>query len=81
MRKSFFIDENVSIAVELYKFPNAIKELEELCIRAGNDGVSVVAVEKESGQVVGASFNKIQVPRYFCIQIAALSFILILDQR
>ncbi|KAI4465495.1 n-acetyltransferase-related [Holotrichia oblita] len=46
MRKSFFLDEKVCIAVELHKHPNAIDELEELCVRAANDGVSVVAVEK-----------------------------------
>lgn len=63
MRKSFFIDEKVSIAVELYKHPKAIKELEELCVRAAYDGVSVVAVEKSSGLVAGALFNKLQVFR------------------
>lgn len=61
MRKSFFLDEKVCIGVELSKYPNAITELEELCVRAANDGVSVVAVEKKSGLVVGASFNKLQV--------------------
>ncbi|KAI4465525.1 n-acetyltransferase-related [Holotrichia oblita] len=61
MRKSFFLDEKVCIAVELHKHPNAIDELEELCVRAANDGVSVVAVEKKSGLVAGASFNKLQV--------------------
>lgn len=61
MRKSFFIDENVSIAVQLQKHPNAIKELEELSINAAKDGVSIVAIEKSSGTVAGASFNKIQV--------------------
>ncbi|GJQ70621.1 hypothetical protein Trydic_g23012 [Trypoxylus dichotomus] len=61
MRKSFFIEENVSIAVELHKYPNAIKELEELCVRAANDGASIVAIEKKSGLVVGAAFNKMQI--------------------
>lgn len=74
MNKSFFIDENVAKAVELYKNPAAIKELEELSMNAANDGVSVIAVEKSTGKVVGVSFNKLQV----CL--AYIDFKLILNK-
>lgn len=59
--KAFFPYENVCIAIGLAEKPHAMKELEELCVNAAKDGVSVVAVEKSSGFVVGAAFNKLQV--------------------
>lgn len=61
IRNSLFIDGMVDIAVELFKYPKARKELDELSLRAAEDGVSVVAIEKKSNLVVGALFNKIQV--------------------
>lgn len=61
IRKSFFICENVSKGVDLTSEPGASKELEELCLHAAKDGVSVVAVDVDSGDVVGVAFNKIQV--------------------
>lgn len=62
MRESFFVDEMVSRAVELHKHPAARRELEELSMNAARDGVSVIAVEKATGRVVGVAFNKLQVP-------------------
>lgn len=64
MEKSFFIDEKVCIAVDLANNPGAIKELSELALRAANDGLSLVAVDKRTGKVAGASFNKLQVPNH-----------------
>lgn len=61
MKESFFIYENVSIAVELDKSPEGRKELEELSLNAARDGVSIIAVEKATGNVIGVSFNKLQV--------------------
>lgn len=61
IRKSFFIYENVCKAVDLLSEPSASKELEELCLDAAKDGVSVVAVDTNSRKVVGVAFNKIQV--------------------
>lgn len=58
---AFFPHENVCIAVGLAENPNAMKELEELTVNAARDGVSIVAVEKSSGTVIGAAFNKLQV--------------------
>lgn len=51
IRKSFFIYENVCKAVDLLSEPSASKELEELCLDAAKDGVSVV--------VSFSSFSKI----------------------
>lgn len=62
MRTSFFTGENVSKAVGVVSEPGAVDELIELCLDAAKDGVSVVAIEVETGDVVGALFNKIQVP-------------------
>ncbi|KAF5294161.1 hypothetical protein FQR65_LT10872 [Abscondita terminalis] len=61
IRKSFFVDENACIAVNLQREPNAAIELEELCVRTALDGISVIAIDRKTGQVVGVSFNKLQV--------------------
>ncbi|XP_035722272.1 uncharacterized protein LOC118441670 isoform X1 [Vespa mandarinia] len=61
IRKSLFIHESVCKGVELMTEPGAAEELIELCLNAAKDGVSIVAIDVESGEVVGALFNKIQV--------------------
>ncbi|XP_070157794.1 uncharacterized protein [Polyergus mexicanus] len=61
MRKSFFVYESVSKAVDLNSEPGACEEIEELCLNAAKDGVSVVAIDITSNEVVGVCFNKIQV--------------------
>jgi len=61
IRKSFFLHESVSIGVELKSDPGACKELEELCLIAAKDGVSVVAIDNHTNEVIGVAFNKIQV--------------------
>lgn len=61
MKNGFFKDEQVALAVELNKEPGADDELLALCLRAARDGVSIVAIDKSSGKVAGASFNKILV--------------------
>lgn len=58
--EAFYPHENVCVAVDFADNPNAMKEMDELIIAAARDGVSLVAVEKSSGTVVGAAFNKIQ---------------------
>ncbi|KOX73397.1 hypothetical protein WN51_14443 [Melipona quadrifasciata] len=60
IRKSFFIYENVCKGVDLLSEPGASKELEELCLETAKDGVSVVAVDVNSREVIGVAFNKIQ---------------------
>lgn len=64
MRDSFFNDENVAIATEVCLNPAAKKELEELCVRAAKDGVSLVAVDKNNGKVAAVAFNKLQVKKF-----------------
>ncbi|XP_043275152.1 uncharacterized protein [Venturia canescens] len=61
IREEFFTDENVSVGVELTSEPGASEELEELCLDAIKDGVSVVAIDVTTGKVVGAALNKIQI--------------------
>lgn len=65
IRKSFFLYEKICIAVELNSEPGASKELEELCLYTAKDGVSVVAIDVTTNEVVGVAFNKIQVSEQF----------------
>lgn len=69
MRKAFFTDENVSVAVNLISEPGAPEELEELCLDAIKDGVSVVAIDIRTREVVGAALNKLQVRVKFYLSI------------
>ncbi|XP_011707436.1 PREDICTED: uncharacterized protein LOC105462500 isoform X1 [Wasmannia auropunctata] len=61
IRKTFFLYESVSIAVEMNSEPGACAELEELCLYAAKDGVSVVAIDITTNEVIGVAFNKLQV--------------------
>lgn len=61
IRKTFFFYESVCVAVDLMSEPGASEELEELCLYAAKDGVSVVAIDITTNEVVGVAFNKIQV--------------------
>ncbi|KOC61687.1 hypothetical protein WH47_05835, partial [Habropoda laboriosa] len=61
IRESFFVSESVCRGVDLLSEPGAAEELEKLCLDAAKDGVSVVAIDVNSGEVVGVAFNKIQV--------------------
>ncbi|XP_033327514.1 arylalkylamine N-acetyltransferase 1 isoform X2 [Megalopta genalis] len=63
IRKSFFIYENVCKGVALMSEPGAAEELEELCLDAAKDGVSVVAIDVKSREVIGVAFNKIQIQK------------------
>jgi hypothetical protein len=62
MRQTFFPHENISKALRLNERPRAAAQTERLAKIAANDGASIVAVEVASGRVIGAAFNKIQVP-------------------
>ncbi|XP_047993293.1 uncharacterized protein LOC125231765 [Leguminivora glycinivorella] len=61
IKEAFCQDEAVSIGAEVNKDPEAQEELLELCADAALDGVSLVAVEVSTGDVVAAAFNKLQV--------------------
>lgn len=49
------------IGTEVNKNPVAAEELLELCADAALDGVSLVAVATNSGEVAAVTFNKLQV--------------------
>lgn len=59
--EAFFPHENVCCAVGLSEDQNGMKELEELTLNTARDGISIVAVERATGDVLGAAFNKLQV--------------------
>lgn len=63
IRTSFFQYEPISMAVNMISEPGACEELIELCLNTAKDGVSVVAIDINSNQVVGVTFNKIQVSK------------------
>lgn len=63
LRKCFFIYESICTAVNLTSEPGASEELEELCLNAAKDGISVVAIDVHSNEVVGVCFNKMQVSK------------------
>ncbi|XP_066600843.1 uncharacterized protein [Prorops nasuta] len=63
LRKSFFMYESVSTAVGITTEPGAAKELEQLCLDAAKDGISVVAIDVNTTEVVGVAFNVIQLNR------------------
>ena len=57
----FYPFENVSVSTEVARNLKAIAELNELSQECIKDGVSIVAIEKASDQIIGVSINKIQV--------------------
>lgn len=66
IREGFCKDEAVCIGTEVNLNPRAIEEIIELCAYAALDGVSLVAIDVNSNEVVAVAFNKIQVI-YICI--------------
>ncbi|XP_030747989.1 uncharacterized protein LOC115876380 isoform X3 [Sitophilus oryzae] len=60
MQKSFYINENVCMACGVPQQPECFPELDGLLRRTATDGVSIVAVDKASGVVAGAAFNKLE---------------------
>ncbi|CAK1556154.1 unnamed protein product [Leptosia nina] len=61
IRESFCQNEYVCIGCGINKNAAAAEELLELCADAALDGVSLVAVASDTGEVVAVTFNKIQV--------------------
>ncbi|KAJ8713383.1 hypothetical protein PYW07_013753 [Mythimna separata] len=60
MMEHFFQDEPVCNGTEVNKNPLAGEELLELCADAALDGLSLVAIDDSSGEVVSVVFNKLQ---------------------
>lgn len=61
IKEGFCKDETVCIGTEVNINPIAAEELLEVCADAALDGVSIVAVDISTGEVVSACFNKLQV--------------------
>ncbi|KAH0555026.1 hypothetical protein KQX54_014777 [Cotesia glomerata] len=61
IRESFFPEENVCIGCDIQSEPGASEELEQLCMHTAKDGVSVVAIDVNTMEVVGVAFNKLHV--------------------
>lgn len=61
LHKEFYRYEVTCAAVNLESDLESQLELDELVRNVLRDGVSIVAVEKSTGKVVGAAINKIQV--------------------
>lgn len=63
LHQSFYPFECTTIATEIHKDDanEARQDLDELCHDVSYDGVSVVALDRPSGRVVGFALNKIQI--------------------
>lgn len=61
MHKSFYINENVCVALGLPDRPECFVEMDKLVSWVAEDGISIVAVEKATGKVAGVAFNKLHV--------------------
>uniref|UniRef100_A0A1B6E2T1 Uncharacterized protein n=1 Tax=Clastoptera arizonana TaxID=38151 RepID=A0A1B6E2T1_9HEMI len=61
IRAGFFPHENICVACEVALNPAASKELEQLLLDIAQDEVSVFGREKNTKNIVGVCFNKIQV--------------------
>lgn len=63
IQDGFLPDEYVCNANEVNKNPEAIKEYMGYCAEVVFDGISVVAVEIATGEVVAVCLNKLQVSK------------------
>lgn len=61
MQKSFYLHENICVAFDVPNQPESFSEMDGLLHRAAVDGVSVVAIDKGTGEIAGAAFNKLEV--------------------
>ncbi|XP_069685047.1 uncharacterized protein [Periplaneta americana] len=61
MRTSFFVNETISVVVEMSQSEKSCQQFEEFLSAIAEDGVSVVAIDTETDTVVGVALNKIQV--------------------
>ncbi|KAJ3657148.1 hypothetical protein Zmor_016173 [Zophobas morio] len=61
LETSFYPQGNICLVLGVSKDPEAIGELRDLTNAAAKDGISVIAIDKNTNKVVGTAFNKIQV--------------------
>nr|CAH7753776.1 unnamed protein product [Callosobruchus chinensis] len=57
----FYPHESVCRAIGIAKAPEAMDDLNRLCVGVAKDGVSMIAVDKKTHRVAGVAFNKLQV--------------------
>jgi len=62
MQQSFYVHENICVAFNMHNQPESFPEMDVLLLNAAQDGVSIAAIEKSTGKVVGAAFNKLEDP-------------------
>lgn len=60
LKASFFANEMVSRATDVHKCDQAQLDLSLLSFETAKDGISLLARDKATGEIVGFSFNKIQ---------------------
>ncbi|XP_008547452.1 uncharacterized protein LOC103571178 [Microplitis demolitor] len=63
IRTSFFTDENMSKGCGLLSEPGASEEVEQLILEIVKDGISIVAKDVITNEVVGTIFNKLFKPQ------------------
>ncbi|KAH1013959.1 hypothetical protein HUJ04_002873 [Dendroctonus ponderosae] len=61
MHRSFYINENVCVALGLPDRPECFPEMDKLVTWVAEDGISIAAVDKATGKVAGVAFNKLHV--------------------
>ncbi|XP_076380281.1 uncharacterized protein LOC143259931 [Megalopta genalis] len=66
--KSFFTNESICKVVNLISAPCSVRALLELCVEIARDGVSIVAIDAKTGEVVGVVLNKIKILRDHPVQ-------------
>jgi len=62
LRKNYILDETLSIIFGMPNNPECISEMNVWFLNTAQDGVSIVAREKATGKIAGASLNKLQDP-------------------
>ncbi|XP_076384175.1 uncharacterized protein LOC143262195 [Megalopta genalis] len=66
--KSFFTNESICKVVNLISASCSARALMELCVEIARDGVSIVAVDVKTEEVVGVVLNKIKILRDHPVQ-------------
>ncbi|VEN49288.1 unnamed protein product [Callosobruchus maculatus] len=61
LNEGFYPHESVCRAVGIASAPEAVDDLNRLCVGVVEDGVSMIAVDKKTNRVAGVAFNKLQV--------------------
>lgn len=66
IRKSFYVGENMCVALGMPDHPECFEETDSLIEYAAKDGVSIAAIDTKTGRIAGVAINKLHV-KYFLI--------------